>query len=76
LYLNGIENTVNGGTGADIFIIGNDNIFSKIITDKDDYIAFDWFIYYLFIYLLQVSRSGQGYIDLYKSLGVAQKVGD
>jgi hypothetical protein len=41
LYLNGIENTVNGGTGADIFIIGNDNIFSKIITDKDDYIAFD-----------------------------------
>jgi Ca2+-binding RTX toxin-like protein len=39
--LGGTNNIVTGGEGADVFMIGNDNLSSELIVDSEDYIAFD-----------------------------------
>jgi hypothetical protein len=41
LYLGGTNNNVTGGEGADVFIIGKDNLSSKLTIDSQDYIVFD-----------------------------------
>jgi hypothetical protein len=39
--LGGTNNSVTGGEGADVFIIGKDNLSSKLTVDSQDYIVFD-----------------------------------